>query len=102
MEERNLALSLRYEGTRYHGWQVQKNAVTVAGTLEAACARVVGHPVHLTGCGRTDAGVHAMAYIANFHTTSRIPAERLPMRQHTVGLRPRSVWPMCTAVRRRG
>ena len=58
---RNIALSLRYEGTRYHGWQVQKNAVTVAGTLEAACAAVVGHPVHLTGCGRTDAGVHAMA-----------------------------------------
>lgn len=83
MEERNLALSLRYEGTRYHGWQVQKNAVTVAGTLEAACARVVGHPVHLTGCGRTDAGVHAMAYIANFHTTSRIPAERLPYALNT-------------------
>lgn len=83
MEERNLALSLRYEGTRYHGWQVQKNAVTVAGTLEAACARVVGHPVHLTGCGRTDAGVHAMAYIANFHTTSRVPAERLPYALNT-------------------
>ncbi len=83
MERRNIALSLRYEGTRYHGWQVQKNAVTVAGTLEAACARVVGHPVHLTGCGRTDAGVHAMCYIANFRTTSRIPAERLPYALNT-------------------
>lgn len=80
---RNIALSLRYEGTRYHGWQVQKNAVTVAGTLEAACAAVVGHPVHLTGCGRTDAGVHAMAYIANFRTSSRIPAERLPYALNT-------------------
>jgi len=83
MERRNIALSLRYEGTRYHGWQVQKNAVTVAGTLEAACAKVVGHPVHLTGCGRTDAGVHAMAYIANFHTDSRIPADRLPYALNT-------------------
>ena len=83
MEQRNIALSLRYEGTRYHGWQVQKNAVTVAGTLEAACAKVVGHPVHLTGCGRTDAGVHAMCYIANFRTTSRIPLDRLPYALNT-------------------
>lgn len=83
MEQRNIALSLRYEGTRYHGWQVQKNAVTVAGTLENACMKVVGHPVHLTGCGRTDAGVHAMCYIANFHTDSRIPVERLPYALNT-------------------
>ncbi len=80
---RNIALSLRYEGTRYHGWQVQKNAVTVQGTLETACAKVAGHPVHLTGCGRTDAGVHAMAYIANFRTSSRIPTERLPYALNT-------------------
>lgn len=83
MEQRNIALSLRYEGTRYHGWQVQKNAVTVAGTLETACAKVVGHPVHLTGCGRTDAGVHAMTYIANFRTVSRIPVDRLPYALNT-------------------
>ena len=81
--ERNIALSLRYEGTRYHGWQVQKNAVTVAGTLEAACAKVVGHPVHLTGCGRTDSGVHAMCYVANFRTSCRIPVERLPYALNT-------------------
>ena len=56
---RNIALSLCYAGTAYHGWQVQKNAVTVAGTLEAAAAKVLGHRVHITGCGRTDAGVHA-------------------------------------------
>ncbi len=74
---RNIALSLCYEGTAYHGWQVQKNAVTVAGTLEAAAAKVLGHRVHITGCGRTDAGVHAKRYIANFHTDSRIPAERI-------------------------
>ena len=74
---RNIALSLCYEGTAYHGWQVQKNAVTVAGTLEAAAAKVLGHRVHITGCGRTDAGVHAKRYNANFHTDSRIPAERI-------------------------
>lgn len=63
---RNLALILMYEGTRYHGWQVQKTEITVAQTLEEAAEQVVGHPVHMTGCGRTDAGVHAKVYVANF------------------------------------
>lgn len=58
---RNIALFLTYLGTRYHGWQVQKNLPTVAETLEKAAAQVVGHSVHVTGCGRTDAGVHAGA-----------------------------------------
>ena len=58
---RNIALILTYLGTNYHGWQVQKNLPTVAETLEKAAAMIVGHPVHMTGCGRTDAGVHAGA-----------------------------------------
>lgn len=80
---RNLALILMYEGTAYHGWQVQKNGRTVAQTLEEATAMVVGHKVHITGCGRTDAGVHAKRYVANFHTSSRIPADRLPYALNT-------------------
>ena len=52
---RNIALFLTYLGTRYHGWQVQKNLPTVAETMEKAAAMVVGHSVHMTGCGRTDA-----------------------------------------------
>lgn len=67
---RNIALFLMYLGTAYHGWQVQKRDVTVAETLENAAARVVGHPVKMTGCGRTDAGVHAKTYVANFYTAS--------------------------------
>ena len=74
---RNLALFLKYDGTAYHGWQVQKNACSVAQTLEEAAADVVGHPVHMTGCGRTDAGVHAEYYVANFRTESRIPVDRV-------------------------
>ena len=74
---RNLALFLKYDGTAYHGWQVQKNACSVAQTLEEAAADVVGHPVHMTGCGRTDAGVHARTYVANFRTESRIPVDRV-------------------------
>ena len=76
---RNIALKLMYNGTAYHGWQVQKNAVTVCGTLEKAIADICGGPVHLTGCGRTDAGVHAEHYIANFRTTSTIPCDRIPL-----------------------
>ncbi len=80
---RNIALVLTYLGTAYHGWQVQKNLPTVAQTLEKAAAMVVGHPVHMTGCGRTDAGVHARCYVANFRTGSTIPAERLPYALNT-------------------
>ena len=48
---RNIALHLMYNGTAYHGWQVQKTQVTVAETLEKALASVCGHPVKVTGCG---------------------------------------------------
>ena len=80
---RNIALRLMYVGTAYHGWQVQKNAVSVAATLEKALASVVGHPVKCTGAGRTDAGVHAETYVSNFRTTSRIPCGRLPLAVNT-------------------
>ena len=72
-----------YVGTAYHGWQVQKNAVSVAETLEKALATVVCHPVKCTGAGRTDAGVHPEVYIANFRTTSRIPCDRIPLAVNT-------------------
>ena len=67
---KNIALCLRYDGSRYHGWQVQKNDVTVAET---------GERLRVVGCGRTDAGVHALRYCANFHSETRIPMERLPL-----------------------
>lgn len=77
-------MRLRYDGTNYHGWQEQKNDVTVASTLQKALTRVCGHPVKAVGCGRTDAGVHAERYCANFRTDSRIPADRLPLALNTV------------------
>ncbi len=76
---KNIALRLRYDGSRYHGWQVQKNAVTVAQTMEEALAKVCGERVKLTGCGRTDAGVHALRYCANFHSGCTVPVDRLPL-----------------------
>lgn len=83
MNSRNIALRLMYLGTAYHGWQVQKNAITVAETLEKALSQIVCHPVRVVGAGRTDAGVHAETYIANFHTTSSIPCQRLPLAVNT-------------------
>lgn len=80
---RNIALKLMYNGTAYHGWQVQRNAVSVCETLQKALRQITGEEVHLTGCGRTDAGVHAERYVANFRTESRIPLERLPFAINT-------------------
>ena len=80
---RNIVLFLKYLGTHYHGWQTQKNLATVQETLAKAVEMVVGHSVHVTGCGRTDAGVHAKCYVANFRTTSRIPVDRLPLALNT-------------------
>ena len=80
---RNIALILMYNGAAYHGWQVQKTEISVAQTLERGLGMVCGEPVKVTGCGRTDAGVHAEHYVANFRTSSRIPVERLPFAANT-------------------
>ena len=76
---RNIALRLSYDGSAYHGWQVQKNEISVAETLETALSKICGHPVKTVGCGRTDAGVHALRYCANFRTDCRIPIDRFPL-----------------------
>ena len=78
-EERTIILHLCYDGSCYHGWQIQKNAVTVQETLEHALSAACGRPVKTVGCGRTDAGVHAMRYCANFRTDCTIPVERVPL-----------------------
>ncbi|MCQ2557489.1 MAG: tRNA pseudouridine(38-40) synthase TruA [Oscillospiraceae bacterium] len=74
-----IALRLRYDGSRYHGWQVQKNDITVAETVERALSTVCGEPIKVVGCGRTDAGVHANRYCASFKSNTRIPMDRLPL-----------------------
>lgn len=80
---RNIALRLSFDGSRYHGWQVQKTEITVAETLEKALSSICGHPVKVIGCGRTDAGVHALRYCCNFKTDCRIPTERIPLAVNT-------------------
>ena len=75
----NIALRLRYDGSAYHGWQTQKSEPTVQETLENALEKVLKQPVKVTGCGRTDAGVHAERYCANFSASCSVPIERLPL-----------------------
>lgn len=75
----NIAIILSYDGTAYHGWQTQKNAVTVQQTVTDALRTVLGQDVSVSGAGRTDAGVHARRYVANFHADCSIPMDRLPL-----------------------
>jgi tRNA pseudouridine38-40 synthase len=72
---RNLKLTLAYDGTDFSGWQVQPDAVTIQGALASTIGRLTGENVLPQGSGRTDAGVHALAQVATFSTTSPIPAE---------------------------
>ena len=80
---RNIALKLMYNGMAYHGWQMQRTEASVQETLQRGLSMVCGERVRLTGVGRTDAGVHAERYVANFRTSSRIPIDRLPFAVNT-------------------
>ena len=84
MPVKNIALRVMFDGAGYHGWQVQRDECTVAGTLESVLSRLCEHPVKIHGCGRTDAGVHAENYCANYKTSSNIPTDRLPLAINTL------------------
>ncbi len=75
----NLKLTIKYDGTEYHGWQYQPNGITVQEVLEDALFQVFGEKITVTGCSRTDAGVHARMHVSNFRVETTIPVERIPL-----------------------
>lgn len=74
---RNLLLTISFDGTAYHGWQVQENAVTVQQTLQDALEHICSKRDNIVGCSRTDAGVHANMYCCNIRTESPIGCRKL-------------------------
>jgi tRNA pseudouridine38-40 synthase len=74
---RRLSILVSYDGTDFHGWQVQPGLRTIQSTLEGVVSQLEGKPVHVEGSGRTDAGVHALAVCAAFNLENPIPADNL-------------------------
>ncbi|NJD03148.1 MAG: tRNA pseudouridine(38-40) synthase TruA, partial [Ruminiclostridium sp.] len=73
---RNIKLTIEYDGTSYHGWQSQINAVAVQDVIVSAIKKLTGEEIGLSGSSRTDAGVHAFGQVANFFTASGIPPDK--------------------------
>jgi len=74
---RRIRMTVSYDGTEYHGWQVQPGLPTVQSILETVLAEIEGAPVKVAGSGRTDAGVHALAQVAAFTLVNPIPLDNL-------------------------
>jgi tRNA pseudouridine38-40 synthase len=74
---RNLLLTICYDGTNYHGWQIQQNSLAVQQVFQDALQKVLGDTPDLKGCSRTDSGVHAYAYCISLKTEHNIPCNRL-------------------------
>lgn len=75
---RNLLVKLAYDGMLYHGWQIQKNALTVQEVFQKALYTVIGEKTDIKACSRTDTGVHARMFCVSFQTGSLIPADKFP------------------------
>jgi len=71
---KKIRLLLEYEGTVYHGWQMQKRHTTIQSVLEEKILNITGKQSRITGASRTDAGVHALGQVATFRTESRLDA----------------------------
>jgi tRNA pseudouridine38-40 synthase len=73
--KRNIKLLLAFDGTRYAGWQKQKSMATVQGIIEEKLQTMTGEKLCLHGAGRTDAGVHALGMVANYHTKANVSCQ---------------------------
>ena len=82
MPERNLKLTIAYDGTDFVGWQVQRTGRTVQGVIQEALERMHGFPVTIYAAGRTDSGVHADGQVINFRTT----IDSIPSHEYHIAL----------------
>jgi tRNA pseudouridine38-40 synthase len=73
----NIKLTVEYDGTNYHGWQIQHSGETIQAVLEKAVSTFVGQRTRITGAGRTDAGVHALGQVANFFYPKEFDQHRI-------------------------
>ncbi len=74
---KRVMLTVAYDGTNYHGWQIQSNGETIEGVLNRCLSSLMGEKIEVSGASRTDSGVHAMGNLAVFDTESRIPADKI-------------------------
>ena len=85
LRRRNLALTVAYDGTNYHGFQWQSPPrIAVQNVLEERLAKIFGEPIELAASGRTDAGVHAFGQVVNFFTDGRIAVDKIPIAAQSV------------------
>jgi tRNA pseudouridine38-40 synthase len=78
MALRNIKLTIAYDGSGYHGWQLQPDVPTIQQEISDAIQKLCGEPVRVTGSSRTDAGVHALGQVANILVESPIPTQNFP------------------------
>lgn len=77
MAQKRVRLIVAYDGTNYHGWQVQNNGITIESELNRCLSELLSEPIEVIGASRTDAGVHALGNVAVFDTNARMPAEKI-------------------------
>lgn len=77
--KRNILAVISFDGKDFHGWQIQKNALTIQEVFQNALFKILNEPVDIKGCSRTDSGVHANMYCINIKTNRNIPCDRLKM-----------------------
>ena len=76
LQEKNFRLVIEYDGTNYHGWQIQPEDISIQGEIQKVLRVITQSDIPVTGSGRTDAGVHAMGQVAHFKATTAISPEK--------------------------
>jgi len=77
MSKKRIRLTVAYDGTNYHGWQLQPNGITIESELNRCLSQLLGEDIRVIGASRTDAGVHALCNIAVFDTTTKMQGEKI-------------------------